>query len=537
MKNATAILSMLHEGREPNSATRLFRGEPVLRWTLRRLARAKRVPTVAVLCWEDQLDEVAPLAEAAKAFVLAKGPRVRLPEVDSVAAARRWSDGWRGGLLSTCDFDLGFYGPWFRELAGNVESDGVLLVDPAAGLIDPALLDGLVDHAEAHDDVELCFVPAAPGLGGALLRTGLLDRLAAAKAHGGRFLHYLPDQVSREPLAGDSCAPIPTPVARTTQRFKLDSDRQVARLSAATISLNGQLISSGAEELVRRIHAADSIDPLPREVTLELNTARATRPIWWAGSYHTINRPPLTLARARGLFAELAALDDTRLTLAGVGDPLLTDTLFDVIEAARSEGLVSIHVETDFMGVSSETIARLAAAPIDVVSLHLPAMSERTYEQVMGTPGYAQVLEGVRTFLGARAARGVPLLAPVFTKCRENLAEMEAWYDQWLRAVGCAVVRGPSDCGGQIPDVSVADMSPPRRRPCVRLASRLTILCDGRIVSCEEDVLGRQALGEIGRDPLAEVWQQRFGALRADHHNASWNKHSVCGNCREWHRP
>jgi radical SAM protein with 4Fe4S-binding SPASM domain len=130
----------------------------------------------------------------------------------------------------------------------------------------------------------------------------------------------------------------------------------------------------------------------------------------------------------------------------------------------------------------------------------------------------------------------VPLLAPTFTKCRENLAEMEAWYDQWLRAVGCAVVRGPSDCGGQIPDVSVADMSPPRRRPCARLASRLMVLCDGRIVSCEEDVLGKQVLGEIGRDSVAEVWQARFGALRADHHNAAWEKHSVCGNCREWHR-
>ncbi|MDB5299829.1 MAG: hypothetical protein JWO87_1492 [Phycisphaerales bacterium] len=537
MKNATAILSMLHEGHERNSATRQFRGEPVLRWTLKRLARAKRVRSVAVLCWEDQLDEVAPLADAAQAFVLAKGPRTGLPEVDSVAAARRWSDGWRGGLLSTCDFDLGFYGPWFSELATRVESDAVLLVDPAAGLIDPALLDGLVEHADAHTDAELCFVPAAPGLGGALLRPGLLGRLAAAKAHGGRLLHYVPDQVSREPLATDSCAPVPTPVARTTHRFKLDSDRQVARLSAATVSLNGQLISSGAEELVRRIQAADSTDPLPREVTLELNTTRATRPIWWPGSYHTIDRPSLSFDRARALFAELAALDDTRLTIAGVGDPLLEDGLFDIIEAARSEGLLSIHIETDFLGVSESTIARLAASPVDVVSVHLPAMSERTYELMMGTIGYAQVIEGIRTFLAARGTKGVPLLAPTFTKCRENLAEMEAWYDQWLRAVGCAVVRGPSDCGGQIPDVSVADMSPPRRRPCVRLASRLMVLCDGRIVSCEEDVLGKQALGEIGRDAITEVWQKRFGVLRADHHNAAWERHSVCGNCREWHRP
>ena len=64
---------------------------------------------------------------------------------------------------------------------------------------------------------------------------------------------------------------------------------------------------------------------------------------------------------------------------------------------------------------------------------------------------------------------------------------MEAWYDQWLKALNCAIIRGPSTFGGLVPDVGVADMTPPGRKACNRLASRITILCDGRIVSCEED--------------------------------------------------
>ena len=535
MRNATAILSMLHEGPERNSATRLFRGEPVLRWTLRRLARAKLVPAVAVLCWEDQLDQVG--AETGRAYVLAKGPRVALREVDAISAARRWSDGWRGGLLSTCDFDLGFYGPWFAEVAKKIDSDAVLLVDPSAALVDPAVLDGLVAHAEANPNTEMCFVPAAPGLGGALLRGALLDRLALAKAHGGRLLHYLPDQTSREPLAGEMCAPVATSVARTTHRFKLDSDRQIARMSAAMVSLNGHLISSSAEELVHRAAAWQTVDPLPREVVLELNTDRATRPIWWAGAYQTVSRPPMSLNIARQLISELSALDDTRLTIAGVGDPLLYDGLFDVIDCARNAGLLSIHVESDFLGATPEAIVRLAAAPVDVVSVHVPAMSQRTYEQVMGIDGYVRVVETIREFVSARKGRNVPILVPTFMKCRQNMAEMEAWYDQWLRAVGCAVVRGPSDCGGQIPDVSVADMTPPKRKPCTRLASRLTILSDGRIVSCEEDVLGRQVLGQVGRDSLQEVWSKAFGTLRADHRELKLDARPLCGNCKEWHRP
>jgi radical SAM protein with 4Fe4S-binding SPASM domain len=526
---------MLHESRERNSATRLFRGEPVLRWTLKRLALASRVASVAVLCWEDQLERVA--TEAGGAFVLAKGPRTAIHEVEAISAARRWSDGWRGGLLSTCDFDLGFYGPWFAELAKKVESDAVLLVDPSAALVDPAVLDELVNHARAHPDIEMCFVPAAPGLGGALLRGGLLNRLAAAKTHGGRLLHYLPDQSSREQLAGDMCAEVPTAVARTTQRFKLDSDRQIARVTSAMVSLNGHLISSSGEELVQRAHAWHNVDALPREVVLELNTQRSTKPIFWAGSHLTITRPPMSTDMARCLFSELAALDDTRLTIAGAGDPLLCENLFEVIDAARGEAAVSIHIETDLLGLTPETIGRLATSPIDVVSVHLPAMDARMYEMVMGVDGHQQVMEAIREFVTARKGRSVPILAPTFTKCRQNLAQMEAWYDQWLRAVGCAVIKGPSDCAGQIPDVSVADMTPPKRTACNRLTSRLTILSDGRIVSCEEDMSARQVLGEIGRDALKDVWQKNFGKLRGEHRQGRLESRPLCVNCREWHRP
>ncbi|HZL36213.1 MAG TPA: SPASM domain-containing protein [Tepidisphaeraceae bacterium] len=535
MKNATAILSMLHESPAANSATRLFRGEPVLRWTLRRIARAAQVKSVAVLCWEDQLDAVA--SEAGTAFVMAKGPRSPLPELDAITAARRWSDGWRGGLLSSCDFDLGFHGPWFSELSKNVGSDGVLLVDPSAALVDPSLLDGLITHADAHPEVELFFVPAAPGLGGALFRTGLLDRLAAAKVHGGRLLHYLPDQLSREPLAGEGCAPAPTAAARTTHRFKLDSDRQIARLSAAMISLNGHLAASGAEELVGRAQAWSGPDALPREVVLELNTNRATRPIFWPGAHQSISRPLMGMDCVKRLFEELSALDDTRLTLAGVGDPLLTDTLFEVLDAARAAGTLCVHIETDFLGAAPEAIARLAGAAVDIVSVHVPALTSQTYERMMGTAGYERVLEAIAGFLKARQPRRVPILVPTFTKCRENLTEMEPWYDRWLRAVGCAVVRGPSDFAGQIPDTAVADMAPPKRRPCARLASRLTILCDGRIVSCEQDILGKQVLGQVGTDSLAEVWQTRFGKLRGDHRELKLEQRPLCMDCREWHRP
>src|SRR4051812_21189007 len=97
MNHPVAIISMLHEAADLNSATRLFRGEPVLAWTLRRLEDVKRLAEMIVLCWEDQLEVVEPVAAGHGANVLAKGPRVTPPTLDAVAAARRWSDGGASG--------------------------------------------------------------------------------------------------------------------------------------------------------------------------------------------------------------------------------------------------------------------------------------------------------------------------------------------------------------------------------------------------------------------------------------------------------
>jgi hypothetical protein len=537
-EHVAAVLSMLHEDAAVHSGTREFRGEPVLAWTLRRLSASHRLSSMAVICWEDQLEPVEPIAAEFGACVLAKGPRAAMATLGAVTAARRWADGWRGGLLGTCDFDAGFHAPWHREICHEQSADAVMLVDPSAGLVDPALVDALIEHATQRPAQELCFTQAAPGLCGAMVRRSLLERLYESAIHPGRLLHYLPDVPMRDPMTGEGCMAVPTAVARSLDRFTLASRRQVQRLATALEPLNGQLITSSAADLEMRADYTASPDPLPREIVLELTTRRLTRPIYWPGRSLDVKRSDMPLDLACRVLDEAAQLDDTRITLAGVGDPLLSDAVMQVIEHAAGLGH-AVGLETDLVGLSPAQLNAIAAAPLDVLSIHLPAMRPQTYAAIMGVDAFAQVLEALRLLTAERQrlGRGTPLMVPLFVKCRENLAEMEPWYDQWLRVLGSAVIRGPSTCGGQIPDHAVADMAPPRRRACRRIESRLSILSDGRIVACEEDVTGQQTLGCIGQTLLAEAWQGRAAALRAQHRAGQWSGLAVCGACREWHRP
>jgi hypothetical protein len=538
MTNVTAILSMLHEPVQTNSATRRFRSEPVLEWTLERLAMSERITDVAIICWEDQLQDVAPLAADAEVHVLAKGPRMNLPSIESVAAARRWADGWRGGLFSTCDFDRGFHGPAVKEVVEKLDCHAVVLIDPAAGLVDAKLIDQIIAHAQARENVELCFTQAAPGLAGVLLRPALVDRLALARTHPGRLLCYLPESPMRDPISGDGCVPIAAPIARTTRSFRLDSDRQIQRLTQASVHLNGELVGSDAEDLIHRLHWTSEIDPLPREIVLELNTTRATSPVFWPGRFTKIDRANLSPELAERIFEQLGSCDDVRLTLGGVGDPLLHPQVFEIVGLARSHGIRAIHVETDLLPEDPSLIEKLVESEIDVVSVHLPAMTHATYASLMGADRFTQVIDNIRRFVTCRQQRGIglPLLAPLFTKCQANLVEMEAWYDQWLKAVGSVVVVEPTSYGGRVPDCGVADMSAPKRRACNRINSRMTLLSNGMAVSCEQDVLAKQLVGDVLSHTIQEIWQEGFAGLRQSHGCGQWASRPLCAGCREWHR-
>jgi len=304
------------------------------------------------------------------------------------------------------------------------------------------------------------------------------------------------------------------------------------------MSLNGELMSSSAERVIASGGQLGA-EPLPREIVLELTTRRATSPVFSAAGRSEVVRSDMTLAVARTIFEQAAIRDDVRITLAGVGDPLLHDQCSEIIAAAREAGVCSVGVETDLLPDDPGAIERIIEAGIEVVSVHLPAALPATYARLMGADAMTQVIANIQRLASARATAGrsVPIIAPTFVKSTLNLAELEGWYDQWLRAVGTAVIVAPTTFGGLIADVSVGDMSPPARVPCRRLGSRMTILSDGRVVRCEEDAAGTSSMGRIGEQTIEEIWQGAFQRLRVLHASNQWQTCGDCARCREWHRP
>ena len=131
-----------------------------------------------------------------------------------------------------------------------------------------------------------------------------------------------------------------------------------------------------------------------------------------------------------------------------------------------------------------------------------------------------------------------PIVVPEMTKARENLHELDGFYDGWLRRVGAVSLTGFSHYARQCEDRSVINMAPSARTPCRRIRSRCLVLADGRVTMCDQDFQGRHPLGSLADRSLEDIWRcAEFDRIRAAHQAGRFDPVPLCAACDEWHRP
>ena len=131
-----------------------------------------------------------------------------------------------------------------------------------------------------------------------------------------------------------------------------------------------------------------------------------------------------------------------------------------------------------------------------------------------------------------------PVVACSLTRCAATLAELEAFFEQWLKATGWAIIHGYNDYAGLLPADSVLTMRPPLRGPCRRLGTRMMLLADGRAVLCSQDVKGEASLGSWISERLADLWRgDAVRTAREAHSRLMLDNHPLCSRCGEWFRP
>jgi len=263
----------------------------------------------------------------------------------------------------------------------------------------------------------------------------------------------------------------------------------------------------------------------------------------------------MNLDTVQTIAAQLTQRDDALCVLGGFGDPLRHPDFLSVLEilrprANRSDpshpprGVFGLCVRTNAADLTPEIAEALIAHGVDILSVCLDAWSDATFAHVKGLePGQADLkmilerLEVLAKFQQERQSP-TPIVVPDMIKSKENVHELDEFFDGWMRRTGAVSITGYSDFAGQRENRGVIDMRPPQRTPCRRLRTRCLILADGRVTLCDQDFRAKHIVGDTRDSVLARIWQlPELETICQSHLAGRYDATPLCAACSEWHRP
>lgn len=528
-------------------------GVPVLRRTVERVARARRIDSIYLLTPPDQADRVGQIVSGiggsksearsdAAASIVVEPIRVPpAPFAELVRAGRMWGlNGWRGGIGGLCSFDEDMNAALLAAIARKHGAEVVAAVPAAAAIVDPALIDAMIDHqARIAESYLFAFAQSPPGLTPLIARRSLLEQLAPNNEPVGLLLACNPDRPFPDLTGKEPCYRLRAEVVEASGRLICDTRRSFERV--------GDLLADGGADwdAVRignwlQDRAATHVEPVPCELEIELTTGSeaALRPAQHASILRPVcaaPRSPIGMETIRRICDDIRTYDDVAIVLGGHGDPLGHPALGEICRMFRANA-AAVAVRTFARHEEDALDDALFETPVDVIEVMLDAATGETYRRLHGVDTFDAVMARVERWLSRReknmSAR--PLIVPSFVKCTENLDEMEGFYATWQRRLGMALLTGHTGYGGRWKSLAVTSMEPPGRGPCRRTRSRMMILADGRVSTCDQDHDGLQTTGSLREDTLLSCW--RSSAFEA-YRSGQTERAALCPQCTEWHRP
>jgi radical SAM protein with 4Fe4S-binding SPASM domain len=131
----------------------------------------------------------------------------------------------------------------------------------------------------------------------------------------------------------------------------------------------------------------------------------------------------LSMDAFRALLDSLPGLE--RLTLQGLGEPLLAPDLLEMVEEAKRRG-VKVGFNSNASLLSGQVSARLVELSLDWLHVSLDGASAGTYESIRDGANFETVRKNLEGLLAARRRAGatLPAVELVFVAMRRNVAEL-----------------------------------------------------------------------------------------------------------------
>ena len=487
----------------------IARDQSALQLTLRRLACAKRIGRIVLL--SDEPERVRALVRDCPGDIEIVHAQIGHDRRRAVSLGRVFAHAsWRGGLGGLSVFDEIFEPQTLHEVMQDLAIDAACLVGPDWSLIDPELVDHVIErHLENPEGNTLVFTQAAPGLGPCLITRQLVGEIAAQLERAGPLaslggvLGYIPDAGRADPIARDACVQVDPGLRDLGARVIADSPSRASGIADVILRAEGAGLLAGRSLADALWEFARQEQRAPRQITIELCTGRLTsgeRGQWARVNSEPDERPTMTLEIASRVLNELStAYPDGAVTFAGAGDPIQHPEFDQFIQLASDAGISGIHVRTDLL--DEPAVDKLLDSPVGVISVDLLASDAQTHARLTGLEAFERVSANLQRLIDGRRSRSAgsflsPWIVPRLTRCDGVYHQIESFYDHWISTLGTCVIDSlPNKIGGE----RIGPLTVPRGARERRAMEGLVIRSDGTVV------LGGRRLGSVCERLLLDI--------------------------------
>jgi hypothetical protein len=230
--------------------------------------------------------------------------------------------------------------------------------------------------------------------------------------------------------------------------------------------------------------------------------------------------PRDTLSRKRGfmdfgllekIMKEVSSVRRKPVThLHGFGEPLLDKLLAERIQLAKTCGIKHTYIVTNASLLFPETSRKIIGARLDKMKISFYGTDEESYNTTMKRLNFKVTLQNITEFLRIRKdmKRGNPRLILQYLPNETHHAKTEEFKAPWSSLIDtkvgdCLNVSSLHNYGG---GRAYNHLGKKIVSVCYFPWTSMSVLWDGRVVTCCMDSNGVQVLGDLNSQSIQEVW-------------------------------
>jgi len=260
--------------------------------------------------------------------------------------------------------------------------------------------------------------------------------------------------------------------------------------------------------------------------------------------------PRDTLSRKRGfmdfglfekIMKEVSSVRRKPVThLQGFGEPLLDTLLAKRIQLAKTCGIKHTYIVTNASLLFPETSRKIIGAGLDKMKISFYGTDEESYNTAMKRLNFKVTYQNITEFLRIRKdmKRGIPRLILQYLPNETNHAKTEEFKALWSSLIDtkvgdCLNVSSLHNYGG---GRAYNHLGKKIVSVCYFPWTSMSVLWDGRVVTCCMDSNGVQVLGDLNSQSIQEVWNGPvLSGVRDNFRKLDYSNYPVCLSC-DWVR-